>query len=260
MSRRGRRARAGANRAPPSGRRRRPSSWCPPDGRWWWRCRRPAAPVLRRSGTARRASIPAGLYFASAGCADDAARDAQRIGRHLAVFVGAQVVGRDGRRVLRSALLLMRTVPRLVGFRLHTLAVKAGKLCSGSPKASSDSGCTWYSRFGHSCVGRAAREGAELRGRHAHRAAALQQVFEADLRLAEQRGGQHVERRRAVDLVDRADLQVVLQVGADARQVGHHLDAVLLQQVGRADARQLQDLRRADAAARTAAPRAWRAP
>src|SRR5688572_3335962 len=49
--------------------------------------------------------------------------------------------------------LLMRTLPRLVGLRLHTLAVKAGKLCSGSPKASSERGCTWYSRFGQSCSG-----------------------------------------------------------------------------------------------------------
>src|SRR5437762_11810531 len=44
--------------------------------------------------------------------------------------------------------LRMRTVPRLVGLRLHTLAVKAGKRCNGSPKASSDSGCTWYWRLG----------------------------------------------------------------------------------------------------------------
>src|SRR6476619_3114311 len=43
----------------------------------------------------------------------------------------------------------MRTLPRLVGFRLHTLAVKAGKECKGSPNASSDSGCTWYSMLGH---------------------------------------------------------------------------------------------------------------
>src|SRR4051794_19685638 len=49
--------------------------------------------------------------------------------------------------------LLMRTEPLLVGFRLHTLAVKAGKLCSGSPKASSDSGCTWYWMLGHSRSG-----------------------------------------------------------------------------------------------------------
>ena len=35
------------------------------------------------------------------------------------------------------------SVPRLVGLRLHTLAVKALKRCRGWPKASSDSGCTW---------------------------------------------------------------------------------------------------------------------
>jgi hypothetical protein len=36
-----------------------------------------------------------------------------------------------------------RTWPRLVGCRLQTLAVNAGKRCSGSPNLSSDSGCTW---------------------------------------------------------------------------------------------------------------------
>src|SRR5918912_4121913 len=40
------------------------------------------------------------------------------------------------------------TEPRLVGFRLHTLAVNASNGCSGSPNASSDNGWTWYSRFG----------------------------------------------------------------------------------------------------------------
>src|SRR5687768_256188 len=47
----------------------------------------------------------------------------------------------------------MRTCPRLVGFKLHTLAVNALNGCSGSPKASSDSGCTWYSMLGHGCDG-----------------------------------------------------------------------------------------------------------
>ena len=47
----------------------------------------------------------------------------------------------------------MRTVPRLVGLRLHTLAVKASKACRGSPKASSDSGCTWYWMLGQTCSG-----------------------------------------------------------------------------------------------------------
>ena len=51
---------------------------------------------------------------------------------------------------------LIRTWPRLSGRRLHTDAVKAGKGWSGSPNFSSDSGCTWYSRFGVS------REGSDL--------------------------------------------------------------------------------------------------
>src|SRR6185369_2169458 len=43
--------------------------------------------------------------------------------------------------------LWMRTLPRLVGLRLHTLAVNALNGCSGSPNASSESGWTWYSRL-----------------------------------------------------------------------------------------------------------------
>src|SRR3982751_4271564 len=47
----------------------------------------------------------------------------------------------------------MRTVPREVGRRLQTLAVNALKRCGGSPKRSSEIGCTWYSRFGVACDG-----------------------------------------------------------------------------------------------------------
>ena len=46
----------------------------------------------------------------------------------------------------------MATSPRLSGRRLQTLAVIAGKACSGWPKASSDSGWTWYCRFGVSTL------------------------------------------------------------------------------------------------------------
>ncbi len=48
----------------------------------------------------------------------------------------------------------IRTLPRLVGLRLQTLAVNALNGCSGSPKASSESGWTWYSRFGCASPGR----------------------------------------------------------------------------------------------------------
>ncbi|SST09695.1 Uncharacterised protein [Acinetobacter baumannii] len=47
----------------------------------------------------------------------------------------------------------MRTVPRLCGRRSQTDAVNAGKACSGSPKRSSESGWTWYSRLAEGCCG-----------------------------------------------------------------------------------------------------------
>src|SRR5256714_14490412 len=42
----------------------------------------------------------------------------------------------------------MRTQPRELGRRLHTEGVMAGKVCSGSPNLSSESGCTCHSMFG----------------------------------------------------------------------------------------------------------------
>src|SRR5678816_824112 len=47
----------------------------------------------------------------------------------------------------------MRTQPRDAGRRLQTLGVIAGKLCSGSPNLSSESGCTCHSMFGVGCDG-----------------------------------------------------------------------------------------------------------
>src|SRR6185369_12952348 len=47
----------------------------------------------------------------------------------------------------------MRTQPRDAGRRLQTLGVMAGKLCSGSPNLSSESGCTCHSMLGVFCEG-----------------------------------------------------------------------------------------------------------
>src|SRR3954463_3512280 len=47
----------------------------------------------------------------------------------------------------------MRTQPRELGRRLHTLGVMAGKLCSGSPNLSSESGCTCHSMLEVGCDG-----------------------------------------------------------------------------------------------------------
>jgi hypothetical protein len=91
-------------------------------------------------------------------------------------------------------------------------------------------------------------EGAQLRGRHRHRPALHEQVFQADLHLADQGRGHGVEGPGAIDLEDHAHLQVILQVLAHARQRVHHRDLVLLQQRRIGDARHLQDMRRTDGA------------
>ena len=58
-----------------------------------------------------------------------------------------------------------------------------------------------------------------------------------------------VHRDRLGAAILHADLQVVLQVGADARHVGDHVDAERLQQRGRSEPGQLQELRRVERAA-----------
>src|SRR5450830_1395112 len=50
--------------------------------------------------------------------------------------------------------LFTSTEPRLLGLRLHTLAVKALKPCRGSPNASRLKGCTWYWMLGWGRSGR----------------------------------------------------------------------------------------------------------
>ena len=59
---------------------------------------------------------------------------------------------------------------------------------------------------------------------------------------------------------DEIGVEVIVQVAADAWHVAHHRDAVLLQLVGRAESRQLQQLRRAVDAARNDRPRRAPAP
>ena len=79
-------------------------------------------------------------------------------------------------------------------------------------------------------------------------AGAQEQPLGTDRRLVVQlqRRGQ---RDRLLALVLQVHLKVVLQVGADARQVVYQVDVRAAQQVGRAHARALQDLRRGDGAA-----------
>src|SRR5690606_4712295 len=79
---------------------------------------------------------------------------------------------------------------------------------------------------------------------------AEQEVLERHRELAVPAARAAVQRASVADLVDAANLEMVVQVLADARQVVHDGDATLGEQRARADARQLQQLRRADRSGR----------
>ena len=84
-------------------------------------------------------------------------------------------------------------------------------------------------------------------GGHGHGAGAEHHVLEADPHLVVE-AAHFVVQGRLVALVDQARLQVVLQVLPDTRQVGQHVDAVLLQLGGLADTGEHEDLRGSDGA------------
>ena len=185
------------------------------------------------------------------------------VGGDAAVVLGRQIVGRGSRDAPSGSGEVMRTQPRLVGRRLATLAVKAGNGSSGSPNLGSVSGWMWYCRLGVSRLGSEPTkapswEGAMVIGPRRRKAyssakpARCTRLWKRSFMVL-----------TPVHLVGAAHLQVVLQVLADAGELMHDVDAVLLQQGAGADARQLQDLRRADRAggedhlARRAELRCW---
>ena len=89
------RAPAAARRPPPRHRRRAPCGRCRPDGRWSCRCRR-----RRRTSSASLCAVDAGaillgLESGQRRRGSDAAGEADRVDRHPAVLVGAQIVGPD---------------------------------------------------------------------------------------------------------------------------------------------------------------------
>ena len=151
----------------------------------------------------------------------------------------------------------MRTWPRLVGRRLHTLAVNAGNGCGGSPNRSSEIGCTWYWRFGRRhATGRdfanaPSCDGAMVSG-PSRKSAYSRPIFA----LRPTSWSMRVQRERVLHLERHAQLEVVLQVLADAASVVRDGYAVLLQQRARPDARELQYLRAADRAGRRVSSRA----
>ena len=173
------------------------------------------------------------------------ARYAQALGRHALVFGGAQVVGRNGRGIFKvGAADLHRAAAG--GVEVADTGGECREAVQRLAKRVQRQRLYVVLQIGVLQLRAAACESAQLRGCHAHGAGAVQQVFPANTQLAKARGGQGVERGGIADFVDRANLQMVLQIGADARQVMHHRNAFGMQYIGRANARQLQQLGRVD--------------
>ena len=99
-------------------------------------------------------------------------------------------------------------------------------------------------------IGQGAHEAPALVDADRERPAAEQQPLQADLCLAEQRVQLVVGRDRLSAFVAQTDLQVILQVFADTGRIDDHRNAVLREQRVRADARELQQLRRLQRACR----------
>ena len=177
----------------------------------------------------------------------DAPGDAQRVRRHLAVGLGAQVVGGNGGGHIKAGALDLDRAPA-GGVQVADAGGEGIKAVQRLTKGIEAQRLHVVFDVRVGLAGVTAGKGAQLRGRHAHRAGALEGVFQPDQGLAPKGIGLGVERLDAVHLEHRPDLQVVLQVGAHARRVMRHGHAVLLQKRPGTNAGELQDLGRANAA------------
>ncbi len=94
------------------------------------------------------------------------------------------------------------------------------------------------------------REDAQLAGRHRHRPASPQGVFQRDPGLAQQTARAVVQRLRAADPEHHPQLQMVLKVLAHAGQIVDRRDSQTRQPSGLTDAAEFQQRRRIDRACR----------
>ncbi len=92
-------------------------------------------------------------------------------------------------------------------------------------------------------------EDPDLASADRQRPGALEPPFERGAEFLDRAAREIVESDRKRAAIDEADLEVILQTRADAGQVMHDFDAMLLQQRRGPDARELQHMRRIDRAA-----------
>ena len=161
----------------------------------------------------------------------DAASDAQAVGRHLSVFIGAEVVGGNGWRV----------------FEVGTFERHAASAAWIQVAHAGGDGWEAVQRFTKGIqakrlhvvlnVGKGLRrialcESAQLTGRHAHGPAAREGIFKTNFGFSPPAAGQGVQRFGVLHFVNRANLQMVLQIGAHAWQIVLHFNTYGLECVG----------------------------
>ncbi len=142
----------------------------------------------------------------------------------------------------------MRTKPRDSGWSWQTDIVKPGERVNRRARHVGRQRREMELHVGPRRVGHGAREEAALVDADGHRPAPSQHEIEADAKLAPRRRERVVGRDRARAAEDHPRLQMILQIFADAGQRVDDADAEALQQRGRPDPRQLQQLRRLERA------------
>ena len=180
---------------------------------------------------------------------DDPAQHLQAVDHGAAVVLGVEVVVEDGGRLRRVARAQAHPAARL-RVQLRERAREARVRVQVAAALGHREVDEVELAVGAGELGAGAHEGGGVAGAHGQGPAALDEPLQAHAGLAPDRRHVVVERDGLRAAVHAAHVEVVLEVLADLGAVVHHRDAELLQALGGADARELQQLRRIDRAAR----------
>ena len=172
-------------------------------------------------------------------------RDAEGIHRHLPVLVGRQIIRLDPRRVggicgaQADVAAAGRTQVRDAGGEGRKFVQRIAEFVERQR-------LHMKLDIGALLMRIRAREGTELRRRHGQRPAPAHRIIDRHTRTVEQRLVGLVQCGDAKYLVDHTQLQMILQILANPFFVEHRRNAVFREMRGRPNARQEQQLHRAD--------------